>query len=341
MTRLVFGLFVGLMLSWSSPLAAAESTTGAGSTFVSPILLKWAADYRAKTGHVVNYQSIGSGGGITQIKARAVTFAATDMPLTPAELRKLGLAQFPLVIGGVVPVVNLEGITPGQLRFSGQLLADIFLGKIKVWNDPAIEKLNPGVKLPATPIVVAHRLDGSGTTFNWVNYLAQVSPEWKSKVGVGATVNWPIGLGGKGNEGVALFVRQTKGAIGYVEYAFALKTKLAFGLVQNSAGQFVAPSVESFQAAAAGAPWNETTDFYLVMTNAPGEKAYPITATVFVLMHSQPKNPSETMPALAFFKWALESGQGQANALDYVPLPADLVRRVEDYWRTQFSGWKG
>jgi phosphate transport system substrate-binding protein len=289
----------------------------------------------------VNYQSIGSGGGITRIKSRAVTFGATDMPLAPAELRKHGLAQFPLVIGGVVPVVNLDGINPGQLRFSGPLLADIFLGKVKVWNDPAIERLNPGVKLPATPIVVAHRLDGSGTTFNWAHYLAQVSPEWKSKVGVGATVNWPIGLGGKGNDGVAVFVRQTKGAIGYVEYAAALKAKLAFALVQNSAGQFVAPSVDSFQAAATGAPWNETTDFNLVMTNAPGEKAYPITATVFVLMHNQPKNPSEAALALAFFKWALESGQQQARALDYVPLPADLVQRIEDYWRAQFSGWKG
>lgn len=340
MSRRICGLFLALTLSWSGPVAAAEST-GAGSTFVSPILLKWAADYRAKTGHVVNYQPIGSGGGITRIKSRAVTFAATDMPLAPAELRKHGLAQFPLVIGGVVPVVNLEGINPGQLRFSGPLLADIFLGKIKVWNDPAIERLNPGTKLPATPIVVAHRLDGSGTTFNWVNYLAQVSPEWKSKVGVGATVNWPIGLGGKGNEGVAVFVRQTKGSIGYVEYAFAVKAKLPFGLVQNSAGQFVTPSVDSFQAAAAGAPWNETTDFHLVMTNAPGEKAYPVTATVFVLMHNQPKNPGEAAQALAFFRWALDSGQQQARALDYVPLPAELVRRIEDYWRDQFSGWKG
>jgi phosphate transport system substrate-binding protein len=339
MKRLLYGLFFALIVSANTPLAAAEST-GAGSTFVSPILMKWAADYRAKTGHVVKYQSIGSGGGITQIKARAITFAATDMPLVPAELRKFGLAQFPLVIGGVVPVVNLEGIKPGELRFTGPLLADIFLGKIKVWNDPAIARLNPGVKLPATPIVVAHRLDGSGTTFNWVNYLAQVSPEWKARVGVGATVNWPIGLGGKGNEGVAVFVRQTNGAIGYVEYAFAVKTKLAYGSVQNSSGQFVSPSAESFQAAAAGAPWHDTTDFHLIMTNAPGEKAYPITATVFVLMHNQPKNPQEAVQALEFFKWALGSGQPQAQALDYVPLPPDLVRRVEDYWKDRFAGWK-
>jgi phosphate transport system substrate-binding protein len=339
MKPLIHGLILGFALVASGPVAAADST-GAGSTFVSPIMAKWAADYRAKTGHVVKYQPIGSGGGITQIKARTVTFAASDMPLLPAELGKLGLAQFPLVIGGVVPVVNLQGIKPGEMRFTGPLLADIFLGKIKVWNDPAITRLNPDLKLPATPIVVAHRLDGSGTTFNWVHYLAQVSPEWKARVGVGATVEWPLGLGGKGNEGVAVFVRQTSGAIGYVEYAFALKAKLAYGSVQNSAGQFVSPSIESFQAAAAGAPWHEATDFHLIMTNAPGEKAYPITATVFILMHNQPKNPSEAAQALEFFKWALGNGQPQAQALDYVPLPADLVRRVEDYWKAQFSGWK-
>lgn len=340
MKHLITGLIFGITLS-AAGLAEAADSTGAGSTFVSPIMAKWAADYRAKTGNIVNYQSIGSGGGITQIKARNVDFAATEMPLVPDELRKLGLAQFPLVIGGVVPVVNLEGIKPGQMRFTGTLLADIYLGKVKVWNDPAIQRLNPDVKLPATPIVVAHRLDGSGTTFNWVNYLAKVSPEWKAKVGEGATVNWPLGLGGKGNEGVAVFVGQTKGAIGYVEYTFALKTKLTYGLVQNSAGQFVTPNAESFQAAAAAAPWDKASDFYVIMTDAPGQNAYPITATVFVLMPKQPKNPDTATRALDFFKWALESGHGQAQALDYVPLPNTLVQRVEDYWKAQFSGWKG
>lgn len=321
--------------------ARAADLGGAGSTFVSPILVKWAADYRAKTGQTVNYQSIGSSGGITQIKARTVDFGATDMPLPPAELEKLGLGQFPLVIGGVVPVVNLEGVKPGALRFSGPLLADIYLGKVKVWNDPAIQQLNRDAKLPPTPIVVAHRLDGSGTTFNWVNYLGKVSPEWKEKIGEGATVDWPIGLGGKGNEGVTVFVSQTRGAIGYVEYAFVVKNKLTYGLVQNRAGQFVEPNAESFQAASVGAPWDNAKDFYVVMTDAPGQKAYPITATSFILMHKHPKNPDTAQRAIDFFKWALESGQHQAQALDYVPLPKDLVERVENYWKAQFAGWKG
>jgi phosphate transport system substrate-binding protein len=340
MKALLRGLVFAMALGSSGPVKAADPA-GAGSTFVTPILTKWAADYRVKTGNAVNYQSIGSGGGINQIKARSIDFAATDMPLAPDDLRKLGLAQFPLVIGGVVPVANLDGIKSGQLRFTGPLLADIYLGKIKVWNDPAIARLNPDVKLSATPIVVAHRSDGSGTTFNWVNYLAKASPEWKAKVGEGATVNWPIGLGGKGNEGVAVFVRQTTGAIGYVEYAVALKTKLAYALVQNSAGQFPAPNMQSFQAAAAEAPWDRAADFHLTITDAPGATAYPIAATVFVLMPKQPKNPDAALRALDFFKWAMESGQQQAQALDYVPLPNDLVRRVEDYWRAQFSGWKG
>jgi phosphate transport system substrate-binding protein len=340
MKHLIRGVIIGIALT-ASTAANAAGPTGAGSTFVTPILLKWAAEYRAKTGQTVNYQSIGSGGGITQIKNQNVDFGATDRPPTSDELQKLGLGQFPLVIGGVVPVVNLEGIKPGEMHFTGPLLADIYLGKIKMWDDPAIQRLNPDAKLPASPILVAHRLDGSGTTFNWVNYLSKVSPEWKEKVGEGTTVEWPIGLGGKGNEGVTVFVGQTKGAIGYVEYTFAVKSKLTYGLVQNSAGQFVAPNAESFQAAAAGAAWDKAKDFYLIMTDAPGEKAYPITATAFVLMQRQPKSPETAMQALGFFKWALESGQTQAESLDYVPLPSELVQRVEDYWRVQFSGWKG
>jgi len=321
--------------------AQATETTGAGSTFVYPIIAKWAADYQAKTANKVNYQSIGCGGGLAQIKSATVDFGASDMPMKPDELQKLGLGQFPLVIGGVVPVVNVEGIKPGDLHFSGPVLADIFLGKIKTWNAPAIQQLNPGLKLPASPITVVHRSDGSGTTFNWANCLSKVSPEWKDKVGEGTAVEWPIGIGGKGNEGVAAFVSQTRFSIGYVEYAYAVQNKMAYGLVQNKAGNFIKPDAESFQAAAASAEWGNAKDFYLIMTDAPDAKAYPITATVFMLMHKQPKTPERATVALDFFKWALESGQKQAESLDYVPLPASLVQQIETYWKAQFLAWKG
>jgi phosphate transport system substrate-binding protein len=317
--------------------AHATETTGAGSTFVYPIIAKWAADYQAKTGNKVNYQSIGSGGGIAQIKSATVDFGASDMPMKPDELQKLGLGQFPLVIGGVVPVVNVEGIKPGDLRFSGPVLADIFLGKLKTWNDPVIQKLNPGLKLPTAAITVVHRSDGSGTTFNWANYLSKVSPEWKDKVGEGTAVEWPIGIGGKGNEGVAAFVTQTRFSVGYVEYAYAVQNKMTYGLVQNRAGQFVKPDAESFQAAAASADWGSAKDFYLIMTDPPDAKAYPITATVFMLMHRQPRNSERATVAMDFFKWALESGQKQAESLDYVPLPAPLVQQIQTYWKSQFA----
>src|SRR5437763_4383405 len=305
--------------------------TGAGSTFVYPILSAWSNDYSQQTGEKVNYQSIGSGGGIAQIKAATVDFGASDKPLASDELAASGLAQFPVVIGGVVPVVNLDGVAPGQLRFSGALLADIYLGKVKTWNDPAIAKLNPGAKLPASAITVVHRSDGSGTTFNWVHYLGQVSPDWKSKVGEGTSVNWPAGVGGKGNEGVAAYVNQIKGSIGYVEYAYVLQNKMIYGQVQNSAGQFIAPSAQSFQAAAASADWGKAKDFNLVMTNAPGAQAYPVTATTFVIMYKQPKNKGRSDAAIKFFKWALEKGQPQAQKLNYVALPAPLVKQVESY----------
>lgn len=321
--------------------AHAGETTGAGSTFVYPILAKWAADYQAKNGTKVNYQSIGSGGGIAQIKGATVDFGASDMPMKPEDLEKLGLGQFPLVIGGVVPVVNIEGIKAGDIKFSGPVLADIFLGKIKTWNDPALVKLNPGLNLPSTAVVVVHRSDGSGTTFNWANYLSKVSPDWKSKVGEGTAVEWPVGVGGKGNEGVAAFVNQTKGSIGYVEYAYVLQNKMAYGLVENKAGKFIKPDAESFQAAAASADWGSAKDFYLIMTDAPGEKAYPVTATVFMLMYKQPKNPERANLAIDFFKWAMENGQKQAETLDYVPLPDTLVRQIESYWKAQFAGVKG
>lgn len=317
--------------------AIAGDITGAGSTFVFPILSKWSADYSTDTGTHVNYQSIGSGGGLTQIRNATVDFGASDAPMKPADLTKFGMGQFPLVIGGIVPVVNIEGVQPGQIKFTGPLLADIYLGKVKTWNDPAIAKINPDLKLPSAGISVVHRSDGSGTTFNWVNYLSKVSPEWRDKVGEGTSVEWPIGLGGKGNEGVAAFVTQTKNSIGYVEYAYVIQNKMTFGLVQNKAGKFIKPDAASFQAAAASADWGKAQDFYLIMTDAPGENAYPVAATVFVIMYKNPKDPARSKTAVDFFRWALEKGQKQADSLDYVPLPPTLVQQIEGYWKSQFA----
>jgi phosphate transport system substrate-binding protein len=315
--------------------ASAQQITGAGSTFVYPVLSKWSDAYNKVNGTQVNYQSIGSGGGIAQIKAATVDFGASDAPLAPDQLAQIGLAQFPVVIGGIIPVVNLEGIEAGQMRFTGSLLADIYLGKIKRWNDPAIAAVNPGVTLPDQAITVVHRSDGSGTTFNWVNYLSKVSPEWKDKVGEGTSVSWPAGVGGKGNEGVAEYVNRIKGAIGYVEYAYVLQNKMKYGLVQNRSGNFIKPSAAAFQAAAASAEWTKVQDFYLVMTDAPGAEAYPVTATTFILMYKQPKDAARTASTLAFFKWAFENGQDLAAALDYVPLPPPLVQQIEAYWKAQ------
>jgi phosphate transport system substrate-binding protein len=327
-------LAVALICATALP-AAAQQITGAGSTFVYPILSKWSEAYSQLKGVRVNYQSIGSGGGIAQIKAATVDFGASDAPLPPDQLTAAGLAQFPVVIGGVVPVFNVEGIDAGQIRFTGTLLGDIYLGKIKRWNDPAVAAVNPGVKLPDQAITVVHRSDGSGTTFNWVNYLSKVSDEWKGKVGEGTSVAWPTGVGGKGNEGVAEYVSRIKGSIGYVEYAFVLQNKMKYAAVQNRAGNFVKPEAASFQAAAASADWAKAQDFYLVITDAPGDQSYPISATVFVLMYKQPKNADRAHEALAFFSWALESGQKQAEALDYVPLPPPLVQQIDAYWKAQ------
>lgn len=263
----------GAMVLASSLFAWAAETTGAGSTFVYPIFAKWAAEYALRSGNRVNYQPIGSGSGIVQIKSGSVDFGASDAPMKPEELAKAGMGQFPLVIGGVVPVVHLDGVQPGHIRFTGPLLADIFLGKIKTWNHPAIQKLNPELNLPTSPITVVHRSDGSGTTFNFVNYLSKLSPEWREKVGEGAAVDWPIGIGGKGNEGVAALVSQAKGTIGYVEYAYVLQNKMTFGLLQNQAGKFVRPEQATFEAAASSVDWADTKDFYLTMTNAPGQEA--------------------------------------------------------------------
>lgn len=311
--------------------------SGAGASFIYPLVSKWSADYNAATGNKVNYQSIGSGGGIAQIKAGTVDFGSTDKPLDSAELQQAGLGQFPSAIGGVVPVVNLEGIAPGKLRLTGALLGDIFLGKVTMWNDAAIVAANPGVTLPATKINLVHRSDGSGTTFNFSNYLSKVSPEWKSKVGEGTSVQWPGGVGGKGNEGVASYVKQIKGSIGYVELAYALQNKMPYASLQNAAGQWVEPNAESFAAAAASADWANAKDFNLVITNAPGEKAWPITATNFMLMHKQPKDAARSKATLDFFKWALDNGQAQASELHYVPLPPELVKQIQAYWASEFK----
>ena len=312
--------------------------TGAGATFIFPLISKWSADYNAATGHKVNYHSIGSGGGIAQIKAGTVDFGSSDAPLSSEELAEAGLLQFPSVIGGVVPVVNVKGIEAGELKLTGPLLADIYLGKVKTWNDPAIAAVNPGVELPAGKINLVQRSDGSGTTFNFTHYLTKVSPAWADAVGEGKSVQWPDGVGGKGNEGVASYVQQIDGSIGYVELAYALQNKMAYAMLQNAAGNFVAPSAEAFAAAAATADWTSVQDFNLVITNAPGEQAWPITATNFILMYEQPKDAKRSADARAFFEWALENGQQQAASLDYVPLPPELVGQIEQYWAAEFKG---
>ncbi|WP_028918500.1 phosphate ABC transporter substrate-binding protein PstS [Pseudoxanthomonas suwonensis] len=315
----------------------AAEISGAGASFIYPLVSKWSADYNAATGNKVNYQSIGSGGGIAQIKAGTVDFGSTDKPLPSEELAASGLGQFPSAIGGVVPVFNLQGIEPGQLRLTGPLLADIFLGRIATWNDPAIAAANPGVNLPSEKITVVHRSDGSGTTFNFSNYLSKVSADWKAKVGEGTSLQWPGGVGGKGNEGVAAYVKQIKGGIGYVELAYALQNGMPYAALQNAAGQWVQPNAESFAAAAASADWAGAKDFNLVITDAPGEAAWPITATNFMLVPKQAKDPARSQATLAFFKWAFEQGQAQADELHYVPLPPALVQQIEAYWAAEFN----
>jgi phosphate transport system substrate-binding protein len=327
------GALAALVLS--APTLAA-GITGAGSTFVFAILSKWSADYNLVTGTTVNYQPIGSDAGIALIKRAAVDFGASDAPLKPDELQRLGMGQFPLVIGGIVSVVNIEGIKSGDLKFTGSLLADIFLSKVERWDDPAIVYLNPGVELLHAPITLVYRSDGSGTTFNWTNYLSKVSLEWREKVGEGTSVAWPVGLGSNGNDGVAAFVSQTKNSIGYVECSYVLHNKMTFGLVQNRTGKFVGPAASTFQAAAATADWAKADEFYLIMTDAPGEDAYPIAAPTFVIMYKNPKDWRRSKVALEFFRSVLVYGQKQANDLDYVPLPDILVQQIEAYWNVQF-----
>ena len=312
-----------------SGMALAQDVTGAGASFPAPIYAKWADAYHKATGARINYQSVGSGAGIKQIQAKTVDFGATDAPLTDEQLSKDGLIQFPTVIGGVVPVVNIKGITPGQLRLTGAVLGDIYLGKITKWNDPAITALNPGVALPGDAIAVVRRADGSGTSFLFTNYLSKVNAEWKAKVGEGTAVNWPTGAGGKGNEGVSAFVQRLPGSIGYVEYAYAKQNKMSYVLLQNKSGAYVKPEDDAFKAAAAGADWSKS--FYQVLTEQPGKDSWPITGATFILMHKTQEKPASAANALKFFDWAYASGDKSAEELDYVPLPAkvkDLTRKL-------------
>lgn len=311
-------------------LAAAQQITGAGATFPAPLYAKWASDYNKETGVRVNYQSVGSGAGIKQIDSKTVDFGASDMPQTDEVLKAKGQFQFPAAIGGTVPVVNIKGIAPGQMKLDGQVLGDIYLGKITKWTDPAIKALNPTLALPDAAIAPVRRADGSGTTFNFTNYLSNVHPEWKAKVGEGTAVNWPVGAGGKGNEGVAAFVSRLPNSIGYVEYSYVKQNKMTFALLKNKDGVFVAPDDESFKAAAAGADWNKS--FYQLITNQPGKNAWPISTATFILMHNVQDKPANATEVFKFFTWAFKNGGAGATALDYVPMPANVIGTIEKAW---------
>jgi phosphate transport system substrate-binding protein len=329
----------GAAMAFSSAVAA--DVTGAGATFPYPIYAKWAEAYKKATGVGLNYQSIGSGGGIKQIKAKTVDFGASDMPLKAEELEADGLVQFPMVMGGVVPVVNLEGVTPGQLKLTGSLLADIYLGKITKWNAPEIASLNAGVKLPAEDITVVHRADSSGTSFLFTDFLSKTSPEFKSTVGTGTAVKWPVGLGGKGNEGVAANVQRIKNSIGYVEYAYAKKNNMQHAQLKNRDGQFVQPDDETFKAAAAGADWNKAPGFALVLTDQAGKNSWPITGASFILMHKAQADANKGKEVLKFFDWAYKNGGAMATELDYVAMPTPVVKLVQDAWKLQLKDSSG
>jgi phosphate transport system substrate-binding protein len=320
-------------------VAAAQDVTGAGASFPAPLYAKWAADYNKATGVKINYQSVGSGAGIKQIDAKTVAFGASDMPLKDDELAKKNQVQFPMVIGGVIPVVNIKGIAPGQLRLNGQVLGDIYLGKITKWNDAAIKSLNPSLALPDVAIAPVRRADGSGTTFIFTNYLSKVNADWKAKVGEGTAVNWPAGAGGKGNEGVAAFVGRLPNSIGYVEYAYVKQNKMTYALMQNAAGQFVAPEDSAFKAAAAGADWSKS--FYQILTNQPGAQSWPLTGATFILMHKVQDKPAEAAATLKFFEWAYRNGDKTADDLDYVPMPAAVKAQVEKLWAAEVKDGSG
>lgn len=338
-TGLSLGL--GLVLGMSAGAAFAADISGAGASFPYPIYAKWADAYHKATGNRMNYQSIGSGGGIKQIKAKTVDFGASDAPLTPDELKEAGLMQWPMVMGGVVPVVNLDGIEPGELKLTNELLADLFLGKITSWDDEAIAELNPSLDLPSRRVTTVYRSDGSGTTFNFTNYLAKVSEEWKNEVGVGKAVAWPTGVSGKGNEGVASYVGRINGGIGYVEYAYALQNDLAHVQLRNRDGNWVNPGSDTFQAAAAGAEWEQAEGMYLVLTNQPGANSWPITAGTFILMHTEQDDPQAARNALDFFRWAFENGDQMADELHYVAMPESVVDYIEQRWENELTDTSG
>ncbi|WP_292934406.1 phosphate ABC transporter substrate-binding protein PstS [Noviherbaspirillum sp.] len=329
----------GLAISFSTAIAA--DITGAGATFPYPIYAKWAEEYKKVSGNGLNYQSIGSGGGIKQIKAKTVDFGASDMPLKAEELQTEGLMQFPAIMGGVVPVVNLEGVAPGQLKLTGQVLADIYLGKITKWNAPEIASLNAGVKLPAQDITVVHRADGSGTSFLFTDYLSKANPDFKAKVGSSTAVKWPVGVGGKGNEGVAANVQRIKNSIGYVEYAYAKKNKMGYTQLKNHDGQFVQPDDDTFKAAAANADWVKTPGFAVILTDQPGKSSWPITGASFILMHKVQADAAKGKEVLKFFDWAYKNGGSMAADLDYVAMPAAVVKLVEDAWKAQLKDGSG
>jgi phosphate transport system substrate-binding protein len=334
----LFGIAATAAISFAA-LAAVE-INGAGATFPYPIYAKWAEAYAAKTGSKINYQSIGSGGGIKQITEKTVDFGASDMPLQPPDIEKAGLTQFPMIMGGVVPVVNLQGIQPGQLKLDGKVLSDIYLGKVTKWNDPEIAGLNGGLKLPDQAIAPVYRSDGSGTTFIFTHYLSEVSPEWKEKIGENTSVQFPTGIGGKGNEGVSAMASRTAGAVGYVEFAYAKQNKLTYAQLRNKDGQFVTPEIKTFQSAASNADWAKAQDFYLLLTNQPGKDSWPITGASFILMHKQQSKPEVAREALNFFNWAYHNGAGMAEQLDYVPMPEAVVKMVEQSWQ-QIKGPDG
>ena len=312
--------------------AQAQEATGAGATFPAPLYAKWAADYNKATGVKINYQSVGSGAGLRQIEAKTVDFGASDMPLKDEDLEKKGLMQFPTVIGGVVPVVNIKGVAPGQLKLTGQVLGDIYLGKITVWNDAAIKALNPGLNLPDAPIAVVRRADGSGTSFIFTNYLSKVNAEWKAKVGEGTAVNWPTGAGGKGNEGVAAFVGRLPDSIGYVEYAYVKQNKMNFVQMQNAQGAFVSPDDLTFKAAAASADWSKS--YYQILTNQAGKTAWPISGATFILMQKSQDKPAQAATSLKFFEWAYKNGDATAASLDYVPMPEAVKKTIFQSWKS-------
>ncbi len=319
-----------ILLAAIAVTAQAQDITGAGATFPAPLYSKWAEAYNKATGTKVNYQSVGSGAGINQIKTKTVQFGASDMPLKDEQLAELGVFQFPTAIGGVVPVINVKGIEPGQLRLTGPVIADIYLGKIKKWNDPAIQALNPKLVFPDQDIVVVRRADGSGTTFIWTNYLSKISKEFNDNIGAGTAVNWKVGAGGKGNEGVAAMVRQLPGALGYVEYAYVKQTKMNWVNVQNSAGTWVAPTEDTFKAAAAGADWNKT--YYQILTNQSHKDAWPITGATFILIYTKPADPEKARGVTKFFDWAFTNGDKAADDLDYVALPDSLKTKIRADW---------